>query len=117
MASILPSALNCCPTAFCSAPTVVAVPGPQGSVGPPGADATAGLAGMFIRDNLASARLVPASPINTLLWMLGGAVKGDTFAATFYWDNDSFALDDYTTTGGSVINPTGNSGAGRWLRF
>jgi len=117
MASILPSALSCCTTNFCASPQVVQVPGGVGPQGPPGQDATGGLAGMFIKPNLTEARTVPADPGNTLLWMLGGATMGDSFAATFYWDNTSTALDDYTNFGGSCINPNGNSGPGRWLRF
>lgn len=117
MASILPSALNCCVTAFCSAPAVVQVPGPIGPQGIPGVASSGETAGWFSRDTLDQARLIPASPINTFLVMRGATTANDGFGGLFNWDNNSVALDDYSAGGGSVITPLGWGGAGRWIRF
>ena len=45
--------------------------------------------------------------------MSGYYTQGDGGGGTFFWDGSSTATDD----GGLVINPTGNVGAGRWLRI
>jgi hypothetical protein len=49
--------------------------------------------------------------------MLGSATANDGFGGIFDWDNDSNELHNYTDFGGSIINPTGNPGSGRWVRF
>lgn len=117
MSAILPSSYDCCETEFCDAPVTVSVPGPIGLTGPPGESASGDMVGWFIVDNLDSARLIPAAATNRFLIMLGGEFIGDSFGGSFYWDATSNALDNYTFTGGSVFNPIGNPGAGRWIRF
>jgi hypothetical protein len=117
MSAILPSSTLCCPTAFCDAPIVVSVPGPAGPTGPEGPPADGNLVGWFVANTLADARLIPAAATNTFLVQLGGAVLGDGFGGQWYWDPLSNALDNATEFGGSVINPTGNFGPGRWLRY
>jgi hypothetical protein len=53
--------------------------------------------------------------------MLGQVVPGDGFGAQFFYDPLSIAIDNYDhsniSLGGSVINPAGNSGPGRWHRL
>lgn len=117
MSAILPSAVDCCETEFCTAPITVSVPGPAGSIGPAGPPGASGLLGLLVADNLAVARALPNLATNRFLIMLGGAVIGDSFGAFFFWDNTSVALDNYSATGGSVITPDGSSGPGRWIRF
>jgi len=117
MAAILPSALNCCVTQFCSAPTVVAVPGPKGDTGPVGPASSGETAGWFDRETLDAARLIPASSINVFLVMQGSTTPNDGFGGLFNWSNTSVALDNYSAGGGSVICPLGWGGQGRWLRF
>lgn len=116
MSCILPFASACCQESYCDDVVTVSVPGSQGIPGPPG-ESSSELAGWFIRDTLADARLVPSDPGNRFLIMLGGATKSDGFGAFMYWDNDSLATDNYSTTGGSVITPNDSSGPGRWLRM
>ena len=121
MASILPSTGACCDPTPCNQNVIYLVPGPAGPEGPPGdvggGGGSAASIGWFIVDSLALARLIAADPTNSWLDMLGGTTKGDGFGASFYWDNLSNDLDDYTPFGGSTINPDGNAGSGRWKRF
>lgn len=58
--------------------------------------------------NLSYAGLSSGVPVN----LLGYYAAGDAGGGEFVWDSASSATDD----GGLVINPTGNAGAGRWLR-
>ena len=117
MASILPSAVDCCVTALCSSPVTVAVPGPPGPPGPPGDDAEGGIPGYFIVEDLADARALPSDPTNLKMDMLGSSSPGDSFGGIFFWDNNSIEVDNYNAFGGSVITPNGSSGAGRWIKW
>lgn len=117
MSAILPSFSDCCETDYCEAPVTVSVPGPVGPAGPPGASASGDMVGWFVTDTLDTALLIPAASTNRFMIMLGGAAANDGFGGLFNWNNTSTALHNYDYTGGSVINPFGNPGAGRWLRY
>ncbi len=116
VASILPSAVDCCDTDSCDAPTVVSVPGPPGPTGPTG-PAGSSVEGLFIVDTLFDARATPVDATNSLMFMLGSTSAGDGFGGVFRWDASSNAADDYDAGGGTTINPSGNVGPGRWVRF
>src|SRR5437879_2850387 len=49
---------------------------------------------------------------STMAMVLGYYDPGDRGGGTFLWDSTSTLPDD----GGTVINPAGNLGAGRWIR-
>lgn len=58
--------------------------------------------------------LKSTTPATGIVAMIDGYyAKGDDGGGPFYWDTTSTATDD----GGSVINPTGHVGAGRWIRI
>lgn len=65
--------------------------------------------------NLAALRLVAYAglPTGTVIYMAGYHTAGDMGSGFFKWDSSSTATDD----AGLVVNPTGNAGAGRWLRI
>lgn len=119
MASVLPSAVDCCDTDFCAAPITVSVPGPpgadgqDGAVGPPGS----GIEGFFVVDTLPHARLIPKDSTNQIMFMMGSTTPDDEFGGVFKWNNTSIDADDYDAGGGTTINPAGNVGSGRWKRF
>lgn len=66
--------------------------------------------GWYQVSDIASLRAIQASSSNVFasVGTLSGGFFGD-----FGWNNTSVAADDGVT----VINPTGNSGAGRWERL
>jgi hypothetical protein len=100
---------------------IVQVPGPQGVKGNDGDAGTGGITGWFKKPNLSEATAIPAAITNEFLIMLGQAEAGDGYGGIFWYNPLSVALDNYdhtnATLGGSVINPFGNSSAGRWLRY
>lgn len=58
--------------------------------------------------------LAPSSTLaDSMVGVMGIAATGDGGQGTFQWSNTSTATDD----NGSVILPTGHTGAGRWLRI
>lgn len=58
--------------------------------------------------------LKSTTPATNIVAMVDGYyAKGDDGGGPFYWLTTSTATDD----GGSVINPTGHVGAGRWIRI
>jgi hypothetical protein len=63
-----------------------------------------------VAESMAELRLISTGQLVT---MSGYYTQGDGGGGTFFWDGTSTATDD----GGLVINPTGNVGAGRWLRI
>lgn len=117
MASILPSSVSCCVTAFCASPVTVAVPGPAGPSGPAGPAGEGGLAGVIVVDTLPEARALPDIPSNRFLVLLGTDVVGNGFGGLFYWSPNSVEVDNYNDFGGSVITPDLSSSPGRWLRW
>jgi len=62
-------------------------------------------------DNIASLRLTSGTAQANSAQTLGYWSSGDGGANFYYWDGTSTATDN----GGTVIKPTGVSGAGRWL--
>lgn len=64
---------------------------------------------------IAALRAVPYAALtnNRSAFVEGYYAQGDGGGGPFYWSSASTATDD----GGSVIKPTSNAGAGRWLRI
>lgn len=64
---------------------------------------------------IAALRVVPYGALtnNRSAFVEGYYTQGDGGGGPFYWSSASTATDD----GGSVIKPTSNAGAGRWLRI
>lgn len=69
--------------------------------------------GWLIAQNLTYARAYPASTFNKFLVLEGLDTPGDGYGGTYFWSATSTAADD----GSTVINPTGNTGAGRWIKL
>ena len=63
-----------------------------------------------VADSMAELRLISSGQ---LVAMSGYYTPGDGGGGSFFWDGTSTATDD----AGLVVNPTGNVGAGRWLRI
>ncbi len=65
--------------------------------------------------SVAALRALPYYLLADQTWasVTGYTTKADGGGGAFVWSATSTAADD----GGTVINPTGNSGAGRWLRY
>ena len=82
-------------------------PGPVGPVGPPGSGGLPVLASMAVMLSLN-----PGGSTPVLYYLAGYHTEGDGGAGVFLWDPALSA----TADGGVIVNPTGNSGAGRYLR-
>jgi hypothetical protein len=65
--------------------------------------------------SMAALRLIAYTGLltGTVVYVAGYYTAGDNGGGNFVWNSASVATDD----GGLVINPTGNPGAGRWLRI
>ena len=62
---------------------------------------------------LVLAREIEASVNNKFLVLEGTTTPGDGFGGTYFWSATSTADDD----GSIVINPDGNTVAGRWIKL
>lgn len=80
-----------------------------------GADLVANAVKSYAGVSYLRAEGVPASVSGqTLVAILEGAtVVGDGLGGLYYWDGSNAGVDNGTT----IINPTGNTGNGRWLRM
>jgi len=101
MASTLPNAEDCCtPCDRCDDVTVVT-----------GLTSTA--PGVFFLDTVVELKAAGFAATNDRAFLAGLAAVGDGLGGMFYWDAASVLVADDVNT----VNPTGNPGAGRWIRF
>jgi len=75
---------------------------------------TGGAGGNVIAaDSISDLRSINIPVRSTTAVVSGYATQGDNGGGHFWWNSGSTATDD----GATVINPTGNSGSGRWIRI
>lgn len=73
----------------------------------------AGEVGFFFPQTMADLKAIPASLCNKAAFLAGYVTAGDGLGGVFTWSRADTTLGDDVT----VINPTGNTAAGRWRKF